>query len=196
MHILTWDDLAPHAVPYATAATGRVTQGVWQVARSCPHDSTSAQRWLCDNTPRSLLGLGFIDPKAVVHAVMLTTPTRLALGFDCIRTLPAGTEVRALFSNADVTPNTTPQLVLFDLPDSALGPRAAPPYCARIHNGRALVPPVANPKALMTPTGQMELLLATRALATAAGADAHVRDIDRRLQAMLAHQNGPRALAC
>lgn len=191
MRTVTWQQLEPHTVEYANVNIGRLTRSVLNVTRDSASDRTSAQRWLCHSTPYSVLGLDYISRNSpTIRATMLAEPTNLVLGIDFVRALPAGTDVRAVYSDAK------PQFVTFDLPDAQLGVRAVPPYCARVHNGEPLVPKVADPAALFTPDGQMGLLCTMRELAVAAGSNSHVADIDQRLLLLVNMQTaGQRRLA-
>lgn len=185
MRTLTWQELEPQTVDYADVTIGRLTRSVLDVTRTSSTDRASAQQWLSYNTPYSLMGLDYIARNSpVIRATMLAEPTNLVLGIDFVRTVPAGTDVRAVYSEG------RPQFVTFDLPDPQLGVRAVPPYCARMHNGQPLKPKVDNPAGLLTPAGQMELLCSMRELAVDAGSNSHVADIDRRLMLLINLQTG------
>lgn len=188
MRNATWADLEPDSAPYAEVAVDRKITNTLRRTREDAESRTDALYWLCHNAGHSLMGHGAPQPDApLVRAVVLTEPLHLQMPDNRSCFLPSGTDIRAVYADGSM------QQLYYDLPDPALGVRAVPPFCTRMHNGQPLLPDSDTvTHATFTIHGQLDALVATRQLALAAGAKAHVADIDRRL---LVLAQGQRRLA-
>lgn len=193
MRPVTWNDLEPQAATYLPVNIGRVTQGVVHTAHNVAADSESASHWLQQNTPTSLLGLDYIKRgSGTIRATLLDAPAYLHIfqGDPPVH-LPAGTDVCAHYSGE------TLQYISYYIPVPDMRVRAVPPFCARVHDDTPLVPKGVDIRNAFSANGQIDLLMATRAIAVEAGSNSHVHDIDKRLALIVAREIGPgRRLAC
>lgn len=184
MRNVTWADLEPASAEYVEIAVDRKIANTRRRTQHDAENRAEALHWLYANAGHSLMGLG--APRAdahVIRAVVLTEPLYLQIPGDKSYYLPTGTDVQALYVGGYASGQA--QQLSFDLPDPALGVRAVPPFCARIHNGQPLLENLgALTPATFTSHGQIDVLMAMRDAAERAGANGHIADIDQRLMTL------------